>query len=111
MRRGMTPSEAALWVALRRKLKGVRFRRQQPLGGYIVDFVCHERRLVIEIDGPQHGCGYDVRRDSKLLELGYRTLRFWNEEMAFDPDWVLEVIEEWLADPALGIEGRTRPYD
>lgn len=79
--------EKALWMKLRNKqLEGVKFRRQQPIGPYIVDFVNFERKLVIEIDGGQHNEEEiregDEERTTWLKKRGYRVLRFWNNEVS-----------------------------
>jgi very-short-patch-repair endonuclease len=94
MRSKMTDAERALWIRLRaHRLDGLRFRRQTPIGQYIVDFVCHEQRLVIELDGSQHAeSQHDIRRDLWLESKGYRVLRFWNSDVLRDRDGVLETI-------------------
>jgi very-short-patch-repair endonuclease len=94
----MTPQEVKLWVHLRSwKKSGVRFRRQSPREGYIVDFVCMSAKLVIEVDGGQHNDpsneAPDTRRDAKLSRAGFRVLRFWNNEIDRNLDGVLEVID------------------
>jgi len=86
LRRTQTPQEIILWSRLRnRGLKNLKFRRQHPIGGYIVDFICLEERLVIELDGWQHKIEerkiYDKDRTKFLEENGYRVLRFWNNEV------------------------------
>ena len=80
-RKSMSNAERKLWYALRlRQLDGARFRRQHPMGPYIVDFVCLEKRLIVEVDGPQHAeeshVARDERRDRWLNGEGYRVLRF-----------------------------------
>lgn len=80
------PTEAAriLWRHLRlRQLGGYKFRRQQPLGLYIVDFICLEKRLIVEVDGGQHNeqTGCDSKRDTWLLAQGFHILRFWNHQV------------------------------
>jgi very-short-patch-repair endonuclease len=83
MRRDATPAEAKLWQALRGgQLEGFKFKRQVPLDGYILDFVCFEARLIIELDGSQHAENVrDLVRDRHFEALGFRTLRFWNDEV------------------------------
>ena len=79
-----TDAERALWRQLRcRQLGGYKFRRQQPVGQYIVDFVCLERRVIIELDGGQHAkqVGYDAERTAWLESQGFRVLRFWNNQV------------------------------
>jgi very-short-patch-repair endonuclease len=92
----MTDAEQRLWSALRaHRLDGLSFRRQAPIGSFIVDFVCHERRLIIEIDGGQHAeSERDVERDRWLASKGYRVLRFWNSDVLRNRDSVLQVIVE-----------------
>jgi very-short-patch-repair endonuclease len=95
MRRSATEAERLIWNAVRsRRLGGFKFRRQVWIGSYIADFLCPEARLVIELDGSQHGeaADYDTRRDASLAEAGYRTLRFWNNDVAGNLDGVLETI-------------------
>jgi len=91
----MTDAERALWSRLRkRQLKGLLFRRQYPLGRYIVDFVCLEQRLVIEVDGGQHNDQqtYDAMRTPWLEAQGYRVLRFWNNDVLTQTHAVVESI-------------------
>lgn len=90
MRRQMTDAEWALWEALRdRRLGGFKFRRQVPLCGYILDFVCFEARLTVEVDGAQHANSKgDQKRDAVLAKDGFSTLRFWNDEVMRNGDFV-----------------------
>ena len=95
MRRAPTEAERTLWNALRgRRLDGHKLRRQVWIGDYIADFLCNEAWLVIEVDGSQHGdaVGYDARQDASLAEAGYRTLRFWNNDVTGNLEGVLESI-------------------
>jgi len=97
MRKDMTPHEARLWVYLRAlRAKGFRFRRQVPLKGYFVDFVCFRSRLVIEADGGQHTeeaqAAHDAVRDAVLTRAGFRVLRFDNVVIRYDPDGVDQAI-------------------
>lgn len=93
LRKQMTPSELVLWRHLRGSGLGVRFRRQEPIGPYIVDFVSRKLRLIIEADGDQHEFSKtDARRDGYLRAKGYTVLRFWNEDIALYPDSVIEEI-------------------
>ena len=104
----MTPAELALWMELRAGKLGVRFRRQEPIGPYIVDFVCLARRLIVEVDGDQHDLSdHDKRRDARLGELGFGILRFWNEEMAWHAEWVVEQIRAALEGRPLDPDVRT----
>jgi very-short-patch-repair endonuclease len=97
MRRAMTPAEMRLWLRLRnRQLGGARFRRQAPIGPYIVDFFCPEKRLIVEVDGEQHGFDANMLRDAErtrwLEARGHRVLRFANSDVANDLDAVYAVI-------------------
>ncbi len=94
LRQNMTDAERRLWRELRaQRFSGWKFRRQEPLGAYIADFICHDARLVIEIDGGQHAESQrDLARDAWFGEQGYRVLRFWNNEVLAQPDAVLEQI-------------------
>ena len=101
-RRGQTDAERLLWAKLRdRRLDGVKFRRQHPIGPYIADFCSAERRLVVEVDGGQHAqrATSDGQRTRYLAEAGYRVLRFWNPEVLTQIQAVLERISEALTDP------------
>jgi len=95
----MTDAEALLWKLLRnRRLAGAKFRRQHPIGRYILDFYCAERKLCIELDGGQHGeaVAYDQLRDQWLLGQGIQILRFWNNQMLTETEGVLEMIYQAL---------------
>jgi very-short-patch-repair endonuclease len=83
MRRAATDAEATMWHLLRdRRFSHVKFRRQVPFQNYILDFVCFERRLVIEIDGSQHADSTrDERRDAVLASQGFHVLRYWNNDV------------------------------
>ncbi len=103
LRRRPTDSERKLWSALRRKsLVGARFRRQYPIGDFIVDLCCVEQKLVVEVDGGQHADtqGYDERRTSFLVAQGFRVLRFWNSDVLTNLDGVLQTILENLSPPS-----------
>lgn len=79
LRKSMTDAERRLWQKLkRRQIAAVKFRRQQPIGPFIVDFVCFERRVIVEVDGGRHAdqAAYDERRTCWLEAQGYRVLRF-----------------------------------
>jgi very-short-patch-repair endonuclease len=88
MRKAPTKAENMLWQMLRgRKLQGLKFKRQEPMGPYIVDFVCHEKKLIIEADGGQHSESMsDRERDSYFEAKGYKILRFWNDEIERNSD-------------------------
>jgi adenine-specific DNA-methyltransferase len=99
LRRRMTNAERSLWQLLRvRQIDGHKFRRQVPLGRHIADFVCHEMRLVIEVDGGQHvaSAPSEVERTRFLEAEGYRVLRFWNNEVLANPEGVRTTIAEEL---------------
>ena len=102
LRQEQTDAEGLLWHYLcRKQLAGYKFRRQQPIGPYIVDFVCMSGKLVIELDGGQHGERhvFDERRDDYLRDKGYRILRFWNNEVFQSCMDVLETVYQALAAP------------
>ena len=95
LRRDSTDAERALWNVLRnRQLSGHKFRRQTPIGPYFVDFVCMERRLVVELDGSQHQQQkqYDDERTRALESQGFRIKRFWNSEILSDLESVADSI-------------------
>jgi very-short-patch-repair endonuclease len=95
LRRQATPHERRLWACLRdRRFAEFKFRRQVPIGPFIVDFVCYEARLIIELDGSQHADDqvYDSRRDAELERRGFRILRFWNGDLIVNRDSVLDTI-------------------
>jgi len=94
LRRDSTSAELRLWNRLRgRAINEHKFVRQQPLGRYVVGFLCREKRLVIEVDGGQHSdSARDRVRDQWLREHNYRVLRFWNNDIMSNIDGVLEVI-------------------
>jgi very-short-patch-repair endonuclease len=103
MRKSLTEPELKLWNELRaHRLMGLSFRRQMPIGGYIVDFACPSKRVVVELDGSQHAhderAEADRRRDLRLQELGWRVLRFCNDDVIRGVDGVCRhiVIEAGL---------------
>ena len=103
LRVSQTDAGQLLWHHLRnRRLQGWKFRRQNEIGLYVVDFVCPDAGLIVELDGGQHGDQliYDEARTKKLGEQGYRVLRFWNNDVLKNVQGVLEVIQEALARPA-----------
>jgi very-short-patch-repair endonuclease len=93
----MTDAERLLWHHLRAKrFSDVRFRRQEVIGRFIVDFACRAQRLIVEADGEQHGdSAYDRQRDEWLRGRGFEVLRFWNDDVLYRTDEVLEQI--WVA--------------
>lgn len=97
LRKKSTPGEIKLWNHLRsRRFMGLKFRRQCPLGLYVVDFICIEKKLIIELDGGQHNeysqQEYDKRRTEFLHGLGFNVIRFWNNEVLQQFDVVMEQI-------------------
>jgi very-short-patch-repair endonuclease len=111
LRSNLTDAERALWQRIRhRQVEDHRFRRQVPIGPYIVDFACLEVRLIIEVDGGQHDLAaeHDRLRDMWLAERGYRVLRFWNNEVLTNIDGVLDTLTEQLRHtphPTLPLKG------
>ena len=104
LRKRLTDAEQLLWNYLRMKqIEGLKFRRQQPIGNYIVDFACFENRIIIEVDGGQHAeNNKDRERDLYLQRNGFRGLRFWNNEVLQNINEVLAVIREnCLSHPPL----------
>jgi very-short-patch-repair endonuclease len=101
LRANGTDSERRLWSKLRRRqLDGFRFRRQAPIGPFIVDFVCLERHIVIELDGGQHAEqeAADTKRMQWLEQEGYRVIRFWNDDVLKNSGGVVAEILELLRD-------------
>lgn len=105
MRRVMTEAELKLWNELRaHRLMGLAFRRQMPIAGYIVDFACPAKKMIVEVDGSQHApapaAEADGARARKLESLGWTILRFWNDDVMRDIDNVCQhiVIRAGLAD-------------
>jgi len=100
LRTTQTDAERRLWYHLRaHRFMGLKFKRQKPIGRYIVDFVCIEQRLIVELDGGQHAgqVAYDQRRDDWLRGEGYTVLRFWNNDVMERLESVLEEISRVLA--------------
>jgi len=103
LRRRMTDAEQRIWYFLRgRHLVGFKFRRQHPIGPYVVDFVCLAHKLVVELDGGQHASDpNDLRRDAFLQRNGYRVLRFWNNEALSNTSVVCEsILRAVLVEPS-----------
>ena len=97
LRSTLTDAELRLWWLRRKQVHGFRFRRQHPLGRYVVDFFCPEAKLIIEVDGGQHADESDVRQ--RWLEArGYRVIRFWNNDVLGNTEGVLEKIVEVLLE-------------
>ena len=103
LRREMTPQERLLWTHLRnRRFQNAKFRKQMWLAGFIADFACPEARLVVEADGSQHADNieYDAARERAFARQGWRTLRFWNNEINEDLEGVLTAIAAGLPSPS-----------
>ena len=108
LRRAITPSERALWRGLRESLPGLHWRKQVPFGPYTADFCSHAIKLIIEVDGGQHGepgaQAHDQARTRFLAHEGYRVLRFWNNDVLGNTEGVLLAIADTL--PLVGRAGR-----
>jgi len=104
-RENATEVEKRLWQRLRSRQLGVKFRRQVPVGPYVADFMCFDARLIVELDGGQHGgeqgLVQDERRTRYLEEQGFRVLRFWNNDVTDNLQGVLEVVAAAVADAHL----------
>ncbi|MCC2113717.1 MAG: precorrin-8X methylmutase [Hyphomicrobiales bacterium] len=99
LRTNQTEAEQNLWFELRdRRLQGFKFRRQVPIGHFIVDFLCSEKKLIVEVDGGQHAEKVDAERDKWLNDEGYRIVRYWNNDVLGNPEGVLEDILANLQD-------------
>ena len=99
LRKKSTDCERRLWYFLRnRQLVGFKFNRQYVIGSYIADFVCREKKLIVELDGGQHAeqIEYDRERTRKLKDNGFRVLRFWDDDMLKNKEEVLQVIYQEL---------------
>ena len=112
LRNNPTEPEIRLWGALRAsQLGGHKFRRQSAIGLYVVDFMCPSKALVVEVDGDTHDAGHDRRRDSFLLEQGFRTIRFSNADVMRNLDGVLQTILSALgAQPDRWCSLTSRPH-
>ena len=117
LRRDQTDAEIKMWTLLRcRQFFGFKFRRQQPIGPYIVDFYCPRAQLVVELDGGQHAdrVAYDTRRTAFLEHQGYHVMRFWDNDVLLTSDSVLATIQDYFdtsmepSPPPLSQEGRGR---
>ena len=108
LRRNMTIAERALWKILRRKQLDCKFRRQQPVGDYIVDFVCFEKKLIVEVDGGQHfGSEKDVERTNWLENEGFKVVRFWNNEIIRNVEGVYsKIVKKNSPSPSPSPQGR-----
>ncbi|OZA93668.1 MAG: DNA (cytosine-5-)-methyltransferase [Erythrobacter sp. 34-65-8] len=101
MRKAPTEAERRLWSALRsHRLAGWKFKRQEQIGDYIVDFICFKSRLIVEADGSQHAeSAADQARDDWLSAQGFRVLRFWNNDILNNTDGVAEAVLAALEIP------------
>jgi very-short-patch-repair endonuclease len=110
LRSNMTDAERRLWYRLRaHRFGGIKFKRQVPIGPYVADFACLNRRLVLEIDGGQHAeSETDCLRDQRLREAGFKVLRFWNNDVLARTDTVLELIMDALKDEGSPSPGALR---
>ncbi len=108
LRLNMTDAETKLWQQLRAKrFENYKFRRQVPIGRYIVDFVCYAKRLIVEVDGSQHeGSEHDVARDKWLEGEGFRVLRLWNNGVLQNMDGALLTILDALTQPSPASQGQ-----
>ena len=114
LRKNATDAEQLLWHLLRdRQVLDFKFRRQHPLGSYILDFYCHDTKLAIELDGGQHAEGaqlkHDEVRSAWLQAQGVTVLRFWNNEVLTNTEGVLETIYEWLSEHSLTCNASLTP--
>jgi very-short-patch-repair endonuclease len=101
LRSASTDAEKVLWRLLRnRQLAGCKFRRQAPIGRYVVDFVCFENQLIVEVDGGQHQARAraDAKRTKWLTSQGFRVIRFWSNQVLTETSAVQEVVLEALED-------------
>ena len=97
LRNSATPQEVILWSRLKNERLGCKFRRQHSIGKYVVDFYCPAKKLIIEIDGSQHiDNTYDTDRDAYLKNLGFKVLRFWDNDVNNNLEGVLMKIIENL---------------
>ena len=109
LRHEQTDAERVLWNVLRnRQVLNLKFRRQHPIGNYIADFCCIEKGLIVELDGSQHleRAKLDEERTKWLNSHGFEVLRFWNDEVASNPEGAVEQIKNHIFQRAL-----TRPED
>lgn len=101
LRKQQTPQEAKMWNYLRNhRYKNLAFKRQHPIGNYIVDFICLEKKLIIEIDGGQHNeianIEYDKQRTIFLEKKGYKVIRFWNNDIDENIEGVFLEIDKYI---------------
>jgi very-short-patch-repair endonuclease len=101
LRKELTPAERKLWAYLRGDKLGVNLRRQHAIGNYIPDFVCIKKKLIIELDGSQHleQEEYDEERTKYFESLGYKVIRFWNNQVMNEINSVIAVIADAISTP------------
>ena len=114
LRKSMTEAEVVLWRHLRaHRFSGYKFRRQQPFNHYITDFISHQAKLVVELDGGHHADeitrSHDIARTAHIERAGYRVLRFWNVQALQETASVLEQIYNSLINPSPGPLGHPLP--
>ena len=102
LRQNQTSQEQKMWSLLRNyQFKGLKFKRQHPIGKYIVDFICKEKKIVIELDGGQHNeennIIYDIERTKYLEQKGYKVIRFWNNDIDNNIEGVFEELEKFFS--------------
>jgi len=103
LRKSETDAERKIWQQLRsRNLNGAKFRRQYPVGPYVIDFICINEKLIIELDGSQHlqQRTYDAQRTAFLEQAGYRVMRFWDNDVLLQTENVMQAIVDALANPS-----------
>ena len=103
LRKSETDAERKIWQLLQsRALKGAKFRRQHPVGSYVVDFMCINEKLIIELDGSQHQPqkSYDAQRTAFLEQAGYRVIRFWDNDVLLQTESVMQAIFDALGSPS-----------
>ncbi len=99
LRKNMTFAERLLWNIIRKKGLGIKFRRQESIGKYIVDFVSYDKKLIIEIDGGQHNENKtDIIREKYLNNMGFKIIRYWNNEVINNIRGVLSDIEKHIKE-------------
>jgi len=101
LRKNLTPQERKIWEIVRaHRFYGLEFRRQYPVGRYIVDFICKEKKIIIEIDGGQHNQDInkelDIQRTNYLISKGYKVIRFWNNEIDNNIAGVYEILKKYI---------------
>jgi very-short-patch-repair endonuclease len=115
LRKRSTNAERHLWKHIRTKqIEGLKFRRQEPIGRYIVDFVCYEKGVVVEVDGGQHSEEVDAERDEWLRTQGFEVLHFWNHDVLLNIEGVVETIlkncTQRSPSPTPPIKGGATPF-